>query len=56
MIDRFVKAAAIAALLAIVAGAEELRADESDEQTPAASPVPDVLSAERLETDNARIG
>ena len=56
MIDRFLKAAAIAALLAIVGGVEELRAEESDEQTPAASPAPDVLAAERLEADNARIG
>jgi hypothetical protein len=56
MIDQFLKATAIAALFAIVGGVEELRAEESDEQTPAASPAPDVLAAERLEADNARIG
>lgn len=56
MIDQFLKAMAIAALFAIVGGVGELRAEESDEQTPAASPAPDLLAAERLEADNARIG
>jgi hypothetical protein len=56
MIDQFLKATAIAALFAIVGGMEELRAEESDEQTPAASSAPDLLAAERLEADNARIG
>lgn len=56
MIDRFLKAAAIAASLAIVGEVEELRAEESDGQTPEASPAPDVLAAKRLEADNARIG
>ena len=56
MIDKVLKATAITALLAIASGVEELRAEESDEQTPVASPAPDVLAAERLEADNARIG
>ena len=56
MIDQFLKAMAIAALFAIVGGVGELRAEESDEQTPAASPAPDLLAAERLEADNASSG
>ena len=56
MIDHVLNVTAIAAFLVTTAGAEELRAEESDEQTPEASSAPDAFAAERLEADNARIG
>jgi len=56
MIDPVLNVAAIAVFLVTTAAAGELRAEASEEQTPAVSPAPEVLTAEKLEADSARIG
>ncbi len=56
MIDKILRVIAVAVFLAVPAGAENLRAEESDEQTPAVDPASNPPAAQRLEADNARIG